>query len=193
VFVDQLIDFRVKKFYSFTDFKYIYNSSDNDFLKYNSLINNIPKDILELVDERFLTGSRKKSLQDIIKTSYQPTKFLYNLQLSEIKNTNSNAENRWQNIFQNKELNWAKIYTLVFQTCTDTNLRCFQYKFIMRLTATNTYLFRCKLTSSNLCDLCNECDEDIEHLFWKCRVAQHLWNRLADYMHDKGILLYNVF
>ena len=56
VFVDQLIDFRVKKFYSFTDFKYIYNSSDNDFLKYNSLINNIPKDIVELVDERFLTG-----------------------------------------------------------------------------------------------------------------------------------------
>ena len=60
----------------------------------------------------------------------------------------------------------------------------------MRLTATNTYLFRCKLTNSNLCDLCNEYDEDIEHLFWKCREAQHLWNRLADYMYDKGILLY---
>ncbi|KAH3792602.1 hypothetical protein DPMN_146099 [Dreissena polymorpha] len=60
----------------------------------------------------------------------------------------------------------------------ESTLRNVQYKYIHRIIATNKYLFKCKLSNSNLCDFCSENIETIEHLFWECKHIQPIWNQL---------------
>jgi len=42
-FIDQIYDDRFQRFYNFSEFKDLYQISEHDYLKYNSLIHNIPK------------------------------------------------------------------------------------------------------------------------------------------------------
>jgi len=52
-YIHHLYDFRVNKFYSFQDFKLIYDINDNDFLMYTSLIIQIPLNIVQSLDALF--------------------------------------------------------------------------------------------------------------------------------------------
>lgn len=74
-------------------------------------------------------------------------------------------------------------------TCTiDTSLRAFQYKFLMRILPTNSFLEKCNLASSSLCDFCNMHTETIKHLFWDCQHVQAFWapfnNLIQSYFTD---------
>ena len=80
------------------------------------------------------------------------------------------------------ELDWNKKYIILFQSTIDTTLRNFQYKFIHRLTTTNTMLFRYKLSNSNLCDFCGSNIETFHHLFWECTIVQNLWSELHSFL-----------
>ena len=42
-FIDQIYDYRFRRFYNFSEFKDLYQISEHDYLKYNALIHNIPK------------------------------------------------------------------------------------------------------------------------------------------------------
>ena len=86
----------------------------------------------------------KDTLLTKILKSKQTNKFLYNCQLQKDNNTPIKSEQKWKTTFSNSELNWKSIYTLPFKTIIDTKLREFQYKYIMRIIPTNTYLFKCK-------------------------------------------------
>ena len=74
--------------------------------------------------------------------SKQTNRFLYNYQLQKENKIPVKAEQKWKAIFINSELNWKSIYMLPFKTVIDTKLREFQYKYIMRIIPTNTYLFK---------------------------------------------------
>ena len=58
------------------------------------------------------------------------------------------------------------------------SLQSFQYKYVNRIIPTNKYLYKCKLTNSNLCVFCQEYIETQEHLFWECRIIQETWSQL---------------
>ena len=73
-----------------------------------------------------------------------------------------------------KEFNWKQIYVMPYKSTTDSTLRNFQYKYIQRIIGTNKYLFKCNLSNTNLCDMCSEHIETIEHLFWECKHIQTL-------------------
>ncbi|KAH3690049.1 hypothetical protein DPMN_191796 [Dreissena polymorpha] len=68
-------------------------------------------------------------------------------------------------LFGENELNWKHIFTMPYKATIESTLRNFQYKYIHRIIATNKYLFKCKLSNSNLCDFCSENIKTIEHLF----------------------------
>ena len=42
-FIDHIYDYRIQRFYNFAEFKDLYQISEHFYLKYNSLIHNIPK------------------------------------------------------------------------------------------------------------------------------------------------------
>ncbi|KAH3717806.1 hypothetical protein DPMN_060602 [Dreissena polymorpha] len=74
-----------------------------------------------------------------------------------------------------------------YKATIESTLRNFQYKYIHRIIATNKYLFKCKLSNSNLCDFCSENIETIEHLFWECKHIQPIWNQLVSFLEQQQL------
>ncbi|KAH3882425.1 hypothetical protein DPMN_006364 [Dreissena polymorpha] len=74
-----------------------------------------------------------------------------------------------------------------YKATIESTLRNFQYKYIHRIIATNKYLFKCKLSNSNLCDFCSENIETIEHLFWECKHIQPIWNQLTSFLEQQQL------
>jgi len=70
----------------------------------------------------------------------------------------------------------------------DTLIQSVQYKIINRTISTNSFLFKCKITNSTLCDLCSCNIETIIHLFWGCPLIQVVYS-LKSFLQEKGIII----
>ncbi len=155
--------------YNFENIKYLYDINNNDFMKFNTLITSIPTKYKteENIHDLDINQPDKTLSKAIIKTKY-PNKFIYNIQLK--NEDNELIENKWNtNFIDIDSTTWKKIHIVPHISTIDMSLRSFQYKFIMRIVPTNTYLFKCKLSNSTLCDFCQSHIETIDHLFWKCQ------------------------
>jgi hypothetical protein len=140
------------------------------------------------MEETLITQTRNDTLREKLQKVKKPNSFLYNIQMNNTEKENVSAENKWkQTIDDNTSVEWKNVYLMPFKATIDTSLRSFQYKFVMRLIPTNTYLFTCKLTTSRLCDFCCMHSETLEHLFWECHVIQNLWNQVGNYLKSKNI------
>ena len=51
----------------------------------------------------------------------------------------------------------------------------FQFKLLHRILPTNSYLYKCNLKETELCNFCQETKETILHLFLECTVSKKLW------------------
>ena len=80
---------------------------------------------------------------------------------------------------------WETIYRVCFRSIPDNNIVWFQYRIMYRILGTNEYLYKLKLTSSNLCRLCNQDSESIEHLFLHCNNVIILWNNIKIWLLAK--------
>ncbi|KAH3799540.1 hypothetical protein DPMN_153150 [Dreissena polymorpha] len=108
------------------------------------------------------------------------------IQIKSEINTNNTpcTQTTFQILFGEKELNWKHIFTMPYKATIESTLINFQYKYIHRIIAANKYLFKCKLSNSNLCDFCSENIETIEHLFWECKHTQPIWNQLISFLEQ---------
>jgi len=57
----------------------------------------------------------------------------------------------------------------------------------MGILPTNTLLVKYKIKDNSLCDLCNNNEETISHLFWECTKTQILWHNLTEFLKTKNI------
>ena len=80
---------------------------------------------------------------------------------------------------------WKIIFRVCFRSIPDNNYIWFQYRIIYRILGTNEYLYKLKLTSSNLCRLCSQDSESIEHLFLHCNNVIILWNNIKTCLLSK--------
>ena len=88
-------------------------------------------------------------------------------------NTNSKMKVKWilsrkkrEDILNNIISDWKNIYLTPFKATIDTQLRDFQYKYLMQIISINIFLLKCKITNSNVCDFCNRNIETVKYLFW---------------------------
>ena len=157
------------------------------FLFYNTLVASIPKEWkTKLKTENINIQRREKLLFQSLKKK-QWNKYLYRKQFQNEPNSNVKHEEKWADILNDIQLDWKNIYLTPIRATIDTKLRDFQYKFIMRIIPTNTYLFKCKISNSNLCDLCNRNIETVKHLFWECEHSQHFWSQLKTFLSEQNI------
>jgi hypothetical protein len=185
MFVDQLFCNIKKAFYSFDELKAKYNLSNTEYLKYHTLIANIPNSIKSLLKNGNYC-MHNSTLFARIMSIKKPSKLLYNHYLMRHESfTNNKSIDKWNSIFDN--LNWVDIYTMSKSCTIDTKLRAFQYKFINRLTPTNTYLYKCRITNSTLCDFCSCEPETLIHLYWECSFAQQFWSSIKSFLNINNI------
>lgn len=85
------------------------------------------------------------------------------------------AVQKWEDLFDRNILQWESIFIQPYKLTIDTKLREFQYKTIMRIIPDNTFLYKCHLVPSNLCDFCFMSIDSITHMFWECPIIQAFW------------------
>jgi len=68
---------------------------------------------------------------------------------------------------------------------SDTNLRSFQYKYLMHIVPNNEKLFIYGMTESSLCDFCSTRLESNIHLFWEFPFVQPFWTQLKNFLIEK--------
>ena len=186
-YVEQLYNRDLNRFHSFVEFKDIYLIKNSDFLKYHKIINAIPQEWKETLQFNLDIDSEGSNLVNKLISNKKICSFLYNMQLANLQN-NIKAHMKWEQLFDQTELNWKEIHETPFKCTIDTKLRYFQYKIIMSIIATNRFLFKCKIIGSNLCDFCVMHQETLTHLFYECPYVQEFWGQIKRYLEEKGIV-----
>jgi hypothetical protein len=74
-----------------------------------------------------------------------------------------------------------EIFLLPRIVCTERMLQEFQYKIVHDYLITNKQLKIYKIKESNLCDLCNEYVETIEHIFWDWAKTKTIWLQFQEW------------
>ena len=84
----------------------------------------------------------------------------------------------FENLFENNDFDWNKIYILPRLATVDSILRSFQYKVLHNVLYLNQKLFLFRIAPSPLCSFCNTEEETVVHIFYSCVFAKNLWNDL---------------
>lgn len=164
-FIEHVYDFRNKTFYNFPVFSRLYNVKTRDYLKYHTLINNIPKKWKEDMKNEIMMYSPSVLLLDKIHTIKKVNKFIYDILIKQRIPAKRKNHCKWEYEIENFNPNWDEIYTNYSKYTIDTKLRAFQYKYIMRIIPNNSFLFKCKIIASNLCQFCNMYTDTNRHMF----------------------------
>ena len=189
--IDVLENFRnvSKKFHSFEKLKELHNVPNEDFLKYLSLVQSIPKYWkTQLKQENGLIPIKSKMIDTLLQVK-QTNKFAYKLLTQSENNEEDKSQQKWNTTFINEDLNWKKIYTIPIIATKDMKIREFQYKCLKRIIPSNVFLHKCKLVSSSLCDFCQMEIETVNHMFWECVYVQTFWMKLKDCLNENQITI----
>jgi hypothetical protein len=187
VYVDQIYDFRNRKFYSFQQMTQLYNLDYTDFLKYHQLTSCIPNHIKECISMQFLYENKESIIKKNLSKSKQPNQYLYKILIKTSTDEKPAGAIKWEEKLNRYDIEWKYYFQIPFKSTIDTKLQDFQYKLLMRLLPTNKYLFKCKLSSSNLCDFCSMNIETLEHIIWECNKTQIFWNEIGKYLTSKNV------
>ena len=94
--------------------------------------------------------------------------------------TTPSSQIYFENLFQEKDFEWNKIYLLPRLITVDSAYRVFHYKILRNVLFLNQKLFLFQKVNSPLCSFCNNDDETVKHLFHSCPTAIGLWNNLRN-------------
>lgn len=82
-------------------------------------------------------------------------------------------------------IEWDSVYMNLFNCLIDTKTKEFQYKFLHDIIVNRYWLEKWKITDTNLCRLCMEQVENIDHMFWSCDYVKQFWKDLNQFIMDK--------
>jgi hypothetical protein len=110
------------------------------------------------------------------------------LYLENIKESPVRSQNKWVQELGVQVDDWQNIYSFPFRTTRNTKLQNFQFKLSHRITATNSFLFKCSWKETELCTFCTETKESLLHLFWECTYiySKRNWFSLVNVFKNCG-------
>ena len=181
-FVSDLINHENKQFYSFEQIQE--KLETNNFLMFYRLIARIPKafkDCLKenLLDIHFDTHDTTDTFVKKI-VSNKKAKFIYRSLIDNIVQNPTDKFLKWEKLLDIEITDWSEYFVIMKRSCRDTYLRNFQFKFLHRIIATNSFLYKIKLKDTHLCTFCKANDETIEHLFFDCPISYRLWQFISN-------------
>ena len=173
------------------DIKTRFSLSNKQHYFWIQLINAIPKswkeelrrsnrisDALSVYDHHLIKSNQIYSLNKC------NSKELYCLQIS-LNNSKTRSQLYFEELFQNKDIDWKHVYHLPRRVTVDTNLRIFQYKILNKVVYLNEKLFSFKKISYPLCSFCQSENETPIHLFHGCIKTNLLWYKLKEFLKTK--------
>ena len=142
-----------------------------DFLKYKR-IEPFSNDIFIRI------GNEKLLLESLSKSKLKDT-------LLKKIITRPKSEDQLEKSLELPNLEWDKMYKLIYSVSIDSKSRVFQFKLLHNILYTNQqlYSFNSVKYPSNLCGICQNFPETIEHLFYNCNHTKALWQNI---IHNIG-------
>ena len=83
------------------------------------------------------------------------------------------------------ETTWKNTYQICFTTVQDNYLIWLQYRILNRILGTNYYTHKLKITNTPQCNICNDSDQTIKHLFCECPKIKMLWENIIKWIKNK--------
>ena len=80
------------------------------------------------------------------------------------------------------EEEWAFIYKLPFSLVRDTRIQMFQYKITHRILACKRNLFLWKIEPNDLCSICSQQVDTIEHHLVTCNKVANFWAQVFNWL-----------
>ena len=97
-------------------------------------------------------------------------------------------QNSWEEIFDVPNPRHI-VYEQTHKTMPDSKLHIFHFKFPYKIIATNRMLYIWGIQSSQLCKLCCEDPESLDHLFWYCPYVARFWSQVQEWLKNCNIYL----
>ena len=79
----------------------------------------------------------------------------------------------------NETVDWRKVYQTSTACTRSSKLIDFNFRFLHRRLATNSYLQKIGISEDNNCTFCHNEKEDLMHLFWQCEKTTIFWQNLS--------------
>ena len=173
-------------FMNYQEFKNKHNWCQINFLVYAGIVNAI-RDYTRTLNMQLVDQS-KAFCNKIVKNLKLGNKNVQKLLNASTKLPT--AIEKWNKMYNN--MNWNKVFSIIYMTTQDVQLRWFQYRLIHRILPTQRYLYLRKLSNDPICNLCNESEQDICHLFFDCPIVLEFWSKLEDLLKDKCLHCRNI-
>ena len=181
-FVGQL--FINGKLKTWEDIQSEFNLTKNQKFRWFQIIHALPKNWkniinddngnsnnLVLYDSHICRGGLIYSLNKLT------SKELYQLQIN-YNPTKPTAQEYFEKLFNQINLDWKQIYLLCRKTTVDTSLRVFQYKILNNILFLNKKLFMFGIVTDSKCSFCKKNDETVQHIYINCTIVSNLWKQL---------------
>lgn len=176
------------EFMKYKDFKNKYNIVV-DYITYVGCVLSLKKYIKERKWSVCRnTGSENHAALQTILSITKGTKLYYQILTGD--DTKLKYCSKWQEKL-NCDINWKDCFKKV-QKIQEISLKWFQLRIIQRIIATNIVLKEIGVTDDIMCSFCKNSRDSIEHMFWRCEIAQRFWICLQNLINEKCTVACNI-
>lgn len=173
--------------YTYLELKRTYDVNIN-FLQYSGLVRSIQDWKKTLNLENIKTKVANPVLPfpvQVYLKSHKGTQDMYKI-LNENKDPPS-GKISWGKKYNFDEEEWKKIFREPFIITKDYTIQWFQTRINHKILATNTFLYKIKLTNNPKCTFCSQVDETIEHIFWECEYVNKFLMDVISWMGQQNL------
>ena len=181
-------------FKSFEEIRAEFNIPTSSYLEYFAIASAIPaewKIVLKQTNANEQVDPIDKQLDVFVSQKY-PVKFCYAQMLKNVCSTDSSHNLiRWETDLQQpleRLIVWRNRFTVSFSATLDTKIRTFQFKFLHRRIATNHFLCKIGIKPSPICNLCNNAEQTLLHLFFYCEKVHSFWQKVNQWFESIALL-----
>ena len=184
---------KISIFLTFDAFKEKFSVKTN-FLQYQGVISAVSKMKAICACTQAVTNTVEDLSNLLVSTEF--CKVAYKMLIKQIASIPHKSHSKWLSDCNSQSvdyIDWRSSYSLAFLCTRESKLRTFQFKFIHRRIATNSYLFKIVIASDNLCSFCKKSPETILHLFWECIFVQVFWNEIKQWLSKRPSFPNDIF
>ena len=92
------------------------------------------------------------------------------------------------NVELDQNIAWEVAYKMAFKCTKISKLGVFNFKFLHRRLATNTFLNKMGLVDDEICIFCQSERESLFHLFWECAKTKIFWKSIFSWLKSCKII-----
>ncbi len=161
-----------------------------NFLTYFSLVSSIPREwkIILINNIQHLEHHTSTYFGRISALNGKVSKYTYRLMMENKTPPNITGVIKWEGILRNEDFSidlWKNRIVILYRITKNTQLIQFQYKLAHYIVATKEKLFQWNISENDICRLCEEEIETVEHVFLECEVVKLFWIDIERFVNAK--------